>query len=100
MRRQEASLMALRIALALAVSFFLALPLHAQKPALRVSDGAVRIGLLLDMNSLYPDITGQGSVEAARMAIADLGGKVLGVPIELVLPAHQNKADLAALKTR
>jgi branched-chain amino acid transport system substrate-binding protein len=72
----------------------------AQKPAPKVSDGVVKIGLLLDMNSLYADITGQGSVEAARMAIADFGGKVLGAPIELIFADHQNKADLAASKAR
>ncbi|HEY5899266.1 MAG TPA: ABC transporter substrate-binding protein [Burkholderiales bacterium] len=72
----------------------------AQKPAPKVSDGTVKIGLLLDMNSLYADITGQGSVEAARMAIADFGGKVLGAPIELLFADHQNKADLAASKAR
>jgi branched-chain amino acid transport system substrate-binding protein len=69
-----------------------------QKP--KVSDATVKIGLLLDMNSLYADLTGQGSVTAARMAIEDFGGKVLGVPIELVFADHQNKADLAASKAR
>ena len=72
------------MAAALAVSFFVTAPAYAQKPAPRISDGAVKIGLLLDMNSLYADITGQGSVEAARMAIADFGGSVLGAPVELV----------------
>ncbi len=66
----------------------------------KISDGVVKIGLLLDMNSLYADITGQGSVEAARMAIADFGGSVLGAPIELVFADHQNKPDLAAAKAR
>src|SRR4029079_17187215 len=89
-----------RIPAALAVLCVLASPVYAQKPAPGVSDGAVKIGLLLDMNSLYADITGQGSVEAARMAIADFGGKVLGAPIELVFADHQNKADLAASKAR
>jgi len=66
----------------------------------KVSDGVVKIGLILDMNSLYADLTGEGSVTAARMAIEDFGGKVLGVPIELVYADHQNKADLAAAKAR
>ena len=72
----------------------------AQKPAAKISDGVVKIGLLLDMNSLYADLTGEGSVAAARMAIEDFGGKVLGVPIELVYADHQNKPDLAAAKAR
>jgi len=68
--------------------------------ASRISDDAVRIGLLLDMSSLYADITGTGSVAAAQMAIDDFGGKVLGKPIQLVYTDHQNKADIAANKAR
>src|SRR5215213_9065150 len=66
----------------------------------KFSDGVVKIGLLLDMNSLYADLTGEGSVTAARMAIEDFGGKVLGMQIELVFSDHQNKADIAAAKAR
>jgi branched-chain amino acid transport system substrate-binding protein len=66
----------------------------------QISDGVVKIGLILDMSSLYADITGEGSVTAARMAIEDFGGKVLGKPIELVYADHQNKADIAASKAR
>ena len=73
---------------------------QAQKPAAKISDGVVRIGLLLDMSSLYADLTGEGSVTAARMAIEDFGGSVLGAPIQLVYADHQNKPDLAAAKAR
>ena len=73
---------------------------NAQKPAPRISDGVVKIGMLLDMSSLYADLTGEGSVTAARMAIEDFGGSVLGVPIQLVAVDHQNKTDLAATKAR
>lgn len=41
-----------------------------------ISDGVVRIGLLLDMSGAYADMTGPGSETAARMAAADFGGKV------------------------
>ncbi|MFI4980675.1 MAG: ABC transporter substrate-binding protein [Nevskiales bacterium] len=77
----------------------LALPAAAQQGD-KISDGVVKIGLILDMSSLYSDITGEGSVTAARMAIEDFGGKVLGKPIELVYADHQNKADIAANKAR
>jgi len=66
----------------------------------KVSDDAVRIGVLTDMSGLYSDIGGQGSVTAAQMAIDDFGGKVLGKKIELVSADHQNKADVAAQKAR
>jgi branched-chain amino acid transport system substrate-binding protein len=56
----------------------------------------VRVGVLTDMSGLYSDIGGKGSVEAARMAIQDFGGKLLGKPIELVYADHQNKPDIGA----
>jgi len=63
---------------------------HAQaKPPLK-------IGGILDMSSLYADITGPGSLEAARMAAEDSGGEVLGRKIEVIAADHLNKADLAA----
>src|SRR5437764_11589212 len=90
-----------RAVVALAVAILCASPLgHAQKPAAKISDGVVRIGLLLDMSSLYADLTGEGSATAARMAIEDFGRSVLGAPIELVYADHQNKPDLAAAKAR
>ena len=37
----------------------------------QISDGIVKIGVLNDMSGLYSDITGQGSVLAAKMAVED-----------------------------
>jgi branched-chain amino acid transport system substrate-binding protein len=69
-------------------------------PAPAVSNGVVKIGLLLDMTSLYADITGEGTVAAVKLAVEDFGGKVLGKPIEVVYADHFNKADVAANKAR
>ena len=66
----------------------------------QISDGIVKIGLLNDLTGVYADIVGPGAVIAAKMAIADFGGKVLGKPIELVVADTQNKADIAAAKAR
>ena len=55
----------------------------------------VKIGVLSDMSSLYADITGPGSVLAARMAVEDFGGK-LGVPVAIVSADHQNKPDVGS----
>lgn len=44
----------------------------------KVSDGVVKIGVLTDMSGVTSDISGSGSVIAARMAIEDFGGEVLG----------------------
>ena len=59
-----------------------------------LTGNVVKIGVLTDMSGLYADIGGPGSVEAARMAIADFGGTVNGRKIELVSADHQNKPDL------
>jgi branched-chain amino acid transport system substrate-binding protein len=62
----------------------------------QISDDVVRIGVLNDQSSIYADLGGAGSVIAARMAIEDFGGKVLGKPIDLLVADHQNKADIGA----
>jgi branched-chain amino acid transport system substrate-binding protein len=58
--------------------------------------GPVKVGVLTDMSGLYSDIGGPGSVQAARMAIEDFGGKLLGKPIELVKADHQNKPNIGS----
>jgi branched-chain amino acid transport system substrate-binding protein len=65
-----------------------------------ISGDKVKIGVMNDMSGLYADIGGPGSVEAARMAIEDFGGKVLGKPVELVFVDHLNKPDVGASKAR
>jgi branched-chain amino acid transport system substrate-binding protein len=56
----------------------------------------LKLGGILDMSSLYADITGFGSETAAKMAVEDFGGEVLGRKIEIVVADHLNKADLSA----
>jgi branched-chain amino acid transport system substrate-binding protein len=68
---------------------------HAQ-----VSADLVRIGVLNDQSGLYADLGGPGSVVAARMAVEDFGGSVLGKPVEIVVADHQNKADIGAAIAR
>jgi branched-chain amino acid transport system substrate-binding protein len=60
----------------------------------------VKIGILNDQSGVYADYGGKYSLEAARMAIEDFGGEVLGKKIELVTADHQNKPDLAAAIAR
>jgi branched-chain amino acid transport system substrate-binding protein len=62
----------------------------------QISDDVVRIGVLTDMNSLYADATGTGSLIAAQMAAQDFGGKAKGKPIEVIGGDHQNKPDIGA----
>ncbi len=62
--------------------------------------GPVRLGMLLDLNSVYADNAGRGSETTARMAIEAFGNAVLGRPIELLVADHQNKSDIAAAQAR
>ncbi|NCX89744.1 MAG: ABC transporter permease, partial [Betaproteobacteria bacterium] len=52
--------------MASAIAVIGATPSQAQ-----ISDGVVKIGVLNDMSGLYADITGPGSIIAARMAVED-----------------------------
>ena len=62
----------------------------------QISDDVVRIGVLNDQSNVYADLGGPGSVIAARMAIEDVGAKVLGKPIDILVADHQSKADVGA----
>jgi branched-chain amino acid transport system substrate-binding protein len=66
----------------------------------QVSNNTVKIGVITDLSGLYSDLSGQGSIVAARMAIEDFGKTVLGKPIELISADSHNKADVAANKAR
>jgi branched-chain amino acid transport system substrate-binding protein len=74
-----------------AATILLTTPSHAQ-----MTDNLVKIGVLSDMSSLYTDLSGQGSVVAAQMAVEDFGGKVGEASIEIVSADHQNKADIGS----
>jgi branched-chain amino acid transport system substrate-binding protein len=73
--------------------------LMAPTMANAASDKVV-IGDIDDMSGVYADVIGPGGVVAAKMAIEDFGGSVLGNKIELLVSDHQNKPDLGAQKFR
>src|SRR5437660_12409588 len=56
----------------------------------------VKIGILNDQSGVYADYGGKWSLEAAKMAVEDFGGKVLDKPVEIVSADHQNKPDVAS----
>jgi branched-chain amino acid transport system substrate-binding protein len=62
--------------------------------------GSVRIGILNDQSGPYADFGGKTSVDAARMAVEDVDGKVLGKSIEIIVGDHQNKPDVASAIAR
>jgi len=82
------------------VSALLASCLSAHDARAQISDDVVRIGVLNDQSGLYADLGGPGSVVAARMAVEDFGGAVLGKPVEIVYADHQNKSDVGAAIAR
>ncbi len=62
----------------------------------QMTDKVIKIGVLNDQSGLYADLSGQGSVVAAKMAVEDFGGKVDGTPVEVVFADHQNKPDIGS----
>ncbi|EJJ25368.1 ABC transporter substrate-binding protein [Rhizobium sp. CF142] len=78
------------------VAFLLASSTAVFAQSAAISDGKVKIGILNDQSGVYADFGGKSSVEAAKMAVEDFGGKVLDMPVEIVDADHQNKPDIAS----
>jgi branched-chain amino acid transport system substrate-binding protein len=77
------------------IGLFLNSVADAQSPS-----GVVRIGILNDQSGPYADFGGKTSADAARMAVEDVGGKVLGKSIEVIIGDHQNKPDVGSAIAR
>jgi len=59
-------------------------------------DDVIKIGVLNDMSGLYSDLSGQGAVVAAKMAVEDFGAAAKGMKVEIVSADHQNKPDVGS----
>jgi branched-chain amino acid transport system substrate-binding protein len=66
----------------------------------QVSGGVVKLGVLTDETGVLSAPSGEGSIEATRMAVEDFGGKAAGKPIEIIYADHQNKTDIGAAIAR
>ncbi|MBR0756712.1 ABC transporter substrate-binding protein [Bradyrhizobium jicamae] len=66
-------------------------PMTAQA---QVSGDVVKIGVLTDMAGVTADVTGKGSLVAAEMAVREIGGSVLGKPVQIIAADHQHKPDI------
>ena len=73
----------------------LALATMAVGPVL-AQDINVKLGVLNDRSGVYADLSGEGSVVAARMAVEDFGAADKGINVEIVSADHQNKPDIAS----
>ncbi|WP_158045824.1 ABC transporter substrate-binding protein [Skermanella pratensis] len=62
----------------------------------QISGDTVKIGVLTDKSSLYADVSGEGSVVAAQLAVEEFGGKAAGKPVQVISADHQNKADISS----
>jgi branched-chain amino acid transport system substrate-binding protein len=61
---------------------------------------AVKLGILNDMAGPYADISGPGSVVAARLAVEDFKPDAHGLKVEIVASDHQNKPDVGSAIAR
>jgi branched-chain amino acid transport system substrate-binding protein len=64
--------------------------------AAQAEDINVKLGVLNDMSSLYADISGPGSVTAAKMAVEDFNPAAHGMKVEIISADHQNKPDVGS----
>ena len=76
------------------------LALAAGAAQAQISDGVIKIGVLNDMSGLYADLTGPGSVIAAKLAVEDFGAASKGMKVEVVGADHQNKPDVGSTVAR
>ena len=56
----------------------------------------VKLGVLNDRSGVYADLSGEGSVVAARMAVEDFGAAEKGLNVEIISADHQNKPDIGS----
>ncbi|MBI6628543.1 ABC transporter substrate-binding protein [Pontibaca salina] len=56
----------------------------------------VKLGVLNDRSGVYADLSGEGSVVAARMAVEDFKAAEKGLNVEVISADHQNKPDVGS----
>jgi branched-chain amino acid transport system substrate-binding protein len=56
----------------------------------------VKVGVLNDRSGVYADLSGEGSVIAAQMAVEDFDAAGKGINVEIISADHQNKPDVAS----
>ena len=61
---------------------------------------SVKAGVLNDRSGLYADLSGEGSVIAARLAVEDFKAAEKGIKVEIVSADHQNKPDVGSTIAR
>jgi branched-chain amino acid transport system substrate-binding protein len=86
--------------LARLLTCMLAISLSTNEVRAETRDRTIKIGVLTDLNRLFANASGSGSVLAAQMAIEDFGARSKGVDAQVLSADHQNKADIGATIAR
>ncbi|CAD5287689.1 ABC transporter permease [Bosea sp. 62] len=60
----------------------------------------VKAGVLNDRSGIYADLSGEGSVIAARLAVEDFKAAEKGIKVDIVSADHQNKPDVGSTIAR
>jgi branched-chain amino acid transport system substrate-binding protein len=79
-----------------ATLFALAVVALVTPSVVQAQEGSIRIGYLTDVGGPSSSNDGTAGVDAAKMAIEDMGGSVLGRKVELLVGDHQGKVDIGA----
>ena len=77
------------------IAVFVTVEIRAQ-----TADRMIKIGVLTDLNSLFANASGSGSVTAAQMAVEDFRASYKGIDAQVISADHQNKADIGSAIVR
>lgn len=69
-------------------------------PITSYAQTAVKVGVLNDKSGLYADLSGEGSIVAAQMAVEDFKAAEKGLNVQIVSADHQNKPDVGTSLAR
>jgi branched-chain amino acid transport system substrate-binding protein len=84
----------MRITWGLAAALASVVVVHAPGAKAQYSDNKIKIGILDDFSGPYCLDNCMGPVVATQMAVDEFGGKINGVPIEVIHCDHQDKPDV------
>jgi branched-chain amino acid transport system substrate-binding protein len=69
-------------------------------PLTSAASDTLKLGVLTDLNGLYADAAGQGSVETTRMAVEDMKDTLASWTIEVISADHLGKLDVGSAIAR
>jgi len=79
-------------------TLMLMLPILLPAPRARAED--LKLGILTDLSSIYADVSGKDSIEAAEIAVTDMAAQLGPWTVEIVSADHLGKADVGGAIAR